>query len=411
MTLVSPRVSARASPGVSPGVAGEAKKVPGISDILAPVAATWVGWWSTYDPALPADPGITLATGVSTWRDQRNNYPLAQATAAMQPGYAVDGSFFGGRKAVQLAIAGTKFLQGDFGAPIFAASTGPWILIVARNRVAPAADGRLLEISNGLTARAVPFIWTASNQSVSGTPALALAANSLDQSVHIYEWNGAVAGASLTTTPGSSVSGGSGALNGIVDRFTLGAFRNGAANYIDGSVVEIIALTVYPGATIASQLIAALMSKWLIAQRPPLPANTIEYWQSEFGASASQTIGQKAGSILTGQNSTAVAVDPGYFNNRPVFKADNATQSNWWGEFASIQAAGAQPWLYIVARQTLGMGVLQRRIGGVGHGTPAADYLEVGILSTGVRVASGACLPNGEASLEIGSQDTAVHRY
>lgn len=87
------------------------------------------------------------------------------------------------------------------------------------------------------------------------------------------------------------------------------------------------------------------------SQVPPLPLNALEYWHSELQCSSASWVGQLGGRVLSGVNSPTVAVDPGFFNGRPVAKSVSSTSSYWRGiGFTGLSLAGSRPWLYMVGR-------------------------------------------------------------
>ena len=163
---------------------------PTIPEILASVAASWVGWWTTYDPTLAADPGVTLDTGtVVSWADQRQGNAILPALAANQPPYGADGSHCGGRSAIQFAIVGAKHLGGgaDFAANLLLAGTAPYYVYVVRSRTAPIAAERLTEVSLSGTSVSLP-IQLSTTESVIAAPTTGFsvtATSVLDRNPHV----------------------------------------------------------------------------------------------------------------------------------------------------------------------------------------------------------------------------------
>lgn len=84
---------------------------------------------------------------------------------------------------------------------------------------------------------------------------------------------------------------------------------------------------------------------------PPLPLNTLEYWIGSAGASAAAAVGQKGLITLTGVNAPAVAPDPGYFGDQPVYQSTR-TPARYWqrGGLPDPIAGGTRPWMYMVFR-------------------------------------------------------------
>jgi hypothetical protein len=252
---------------IAPSLAQLSSSVLSVSQALATVTASWVGWWTTYDPSLAADPGITLNSGnVSSWVDQRSGWNLAQATAANQPLYAADSTNFKGRSVVQCG-SGTKYLVAS-GSTFFGSGARPYMAIVFRSRTAPSGSfewlGQLFEASRpntGLPAawnNALTILANINNTNFNLSP-------QIDRVTHVLEvWNttsGALARVDGGTTTTDSQSANTGVSAGGVSQIVIGN-RSSAASQANATVAEIILLSSYPGDSVALPLATSLLSKW-----------------------------------------------------------------------------------------------------------------------------------------------------
>lgn len=239
--------------------------------ILAPVVASWAAWWTTYDPTLPTDPGITLASGnVSSWIDQRSGWNFAQAITAQQPPYAADGANFKGRSVIQAAPgAQSKLLKAT--GTFFPQGARPYIVIVFRQRVLPASGAyewiaQLYEANRANTGG--PAAWNSSKQIWSNINLVDFNQGStlIDTSTHVVEaWN--TPSAAFSRLDGNTTGTDSTANSGIttpagVTQMSIGNRVNELAP-INANIAEVIILNSYPGDTIAQKLVAALRAKWV----------------------------------------------------------------------------------------------------------------------------------------------------
>ncbi len=237
------------------------------------VISTYRGYWTTWDPAIGPDPGIAYTdTGggalvCDSWTDQRTGFALVAPGSSQRPVYLSDSTHFAGRRSIQCALIGFKYLQGDFGSAYLASATRPYTLAVVRNRTAPVVEARMLETSGGVSLRET-LLWASGDQSVNAKREsfqYGLGASSLTQAPHVVElWSTTTAGyIRLNGGTSASLAGANGVLSGQIDRITVGANRVGTVN-CDGTIVELHCFTTYPGDAIALRLVSLIRRKWRI---------------------------------------------------------------------------------------------------------------------------------------------------
>lgn len=241
-----------------------------LQQLLASVSASWVGWWTTYDPTLQTAPGVALSAGtVVSWADMRAGYAIAPVAVGNQPPLAVDGAFCHGIPGIQCAITGPKHLAGgaNFAGNLLLSGTSPYYVYVMRSRTAPVATERMTECSNGGTSVNVLAQFQTDGSIIgaaaSGTP-VASAASFLDRNPHVLEIWAPAAGPSLRLDGGTQVQNliGSTSISANVTRLSLGGGRAGGGNYGDTTFWELFVFTSYIGDALALQLVAALRRKW-----------------------------------------------------------------------------------------------------------------------------------------------------
>lgn len=243
---------------------------------LFPVLSTWTGYWTTFDEAIGRRPGLATTTVVGdvvdSWTDQRSGFVIPGLALTQRPDLAVDGTALAGREVVQCAVTGTKAMNGDLGLTVLASGVRPYMIVVCRNRSAPASQQRLFELGN-LTATNLGWNvgWRVSTAdavgaSLASSNVVELAGGSLTQSAYVHEAWVTAAGGSFVRKNGNTSAVNAAGTNGVpenITRLSVGCSRV-ATVPADASIAEIHLFTAYPGDTIALRLVNLIMRKWVI---------------------------------------------------------------------------------------------------------------------------------------------------
>lgn len=186
---------------------------------------------------------ITPVSGnAATWRGLFGKLTLSTAVGH-EPPFAADGTAFGGKKAVQAAVAGSLYLQGVAAANLFASGSRPWLGLVCRMRannsgarvICVGLDSPVTQILGGFTTNAgtslvSQFSGNAATATNSAT-SVRLLESSLDSSgTNVLEENGvqiAASGVGLT-------------LSAAMREITFGANSAGAnGNDVSGVIIAL----------------------------------------------------------------------------------------------------------------------------------------------------------------------------
>lgn len=367
--------------------------------------------FTTLQPGSPLPPPLPASAVEYWWGDRGASAAKAQGlirglglpSAGSRPMVGPDPGFFAGRSVYQAAAALNNKWWSSSLAAFLATGMRPWIYVVGRWRVTGTG---VVDTLCGLGTSTRNIMSVQHNLSngrqvanfgqgtvLNGTP---------DTAVHrMKAWT-------LTNTLYFEVDGvqtnGSGAtaLTEDVTIAALGCMGSGGNASCDCDVAFYLVCSARPTAAEEAALDGWACTYYRLTMKAPVPANTTEFWQGEYGASVTKAIGQKNGYTINAQGTPAVGADGTFFNGRTVYLA---SESNNWVSSTGVAMwpNGSRPWVYCVARQRNYNDVFNRSHVGI------SDFGGFGTTQTSNgswRWGSA----NG-AGMNNGTQEYAVHRH
>lgn len=96
--------------------------------------------------------GVSVNSGnTASWTGRFLGLVIPAPSVPKQPPYAADGTIFGGKPVIQIALSGLKYLRATGLAVLFASGTKPWTFAIGRYRIANASLVSVL-VDAGITA-------------------------------------------------------------------------------------------------------------------------------------------------------------------------------------------------------------------------------------------------------------------
>ena len=387
---LSGHLSGSLSGRLSGSLSGSAGSAP-VNPYVPPIGVTPLVLWD-------ARGGVAAAGGlVDSWTDQIRGVVLTPPGAAGKPAFSADGTNFFGRPVVRFdGVDDQLRVINAPPPPLWTAGSRPHWFYVYRAQGGAIASQRSLWIGlDEPPTSAAPFVFCPASadtinhaffpgqQLVDPTP--------IGQIPHLQEFwiTGAGTFASrdgatpVTTADASPVS---------VDVKSLYVGSDHTGNFV---TMTLAALGCYPAALTAPQraaLAAYYQAQWDAPSRlPPLPASAVEYWHAGLGCTPSAWVGQMTGLSIPGVGSPVVAVDPGFFNGRPVAQTRRVPKQNYYlNPGANFAMTGARPYLFSVFRLPTALSATAQNIFSYSSGgTERFGYYVTTMLRTRQSVSGG----------------------
>lgn len=204
---------------------------------------------------LRADLGITIATGVSQWLDQKSGLSFAQGTGSKQPTYNTASTAFGGRATMTFAAASSQFL----GSPTITHASSSYLCVAS---LKPTSTGNTSQYLAAQSAYAIAVVTGQSTNlggwyDAGGWKNVSSATNQ----TQVLSWFiAAGAGTASMWRNGLQIGSSQGSTATALSGATvIGASAAGSAAFLDAEVAEIV--LVDTATTDVRQLLERYMSQ------------------------------------------------------------------------------------------------------------------------------------------------------
>jgi hypothetical protein len=333
-------------------LAGAGAGAPPVNPYVPPIGVTPLVLWD-------ARGGVAQSGGmVDGWTDQMRGLVFTPPSGGARPAYGADGTYFLGRNVIKFDGVDDQLRVIGVSPAILPVGARPHWFYVFRTQVPTANQRSLWILLDDPATAATPMAYTAASsdalvhQFFPGQ--IVTDPLPLGTGPHLQEFWLTPSGTFAARDGAAPVSTAQGDPT-TVETETIYVGSDHTGNF---TAMSLAAIGCYSTALTTQQradLLAYYRNAWGALQRPPLPANTVEYWHSELECTPTSWKGQILGSTIVSQSATppTVAPDPGYFNGRVVGQTVAATQSRWRNNAAfspAIMAAGTPLYAFGVYR-------------------------------------------------------------